>query len=155
MDPLREHFLTFSYLNLKMTFGVCNKSGQPISDFPVWSCGPRSPPSRWFSTASPHAPCRVCFSLPPLCLPFTRLHVCQTLYASRFLVCRRSWKSWWRRSTLASTARTKAARAKQLRANRALQPRRSRRPPNPKKKSNVWENLLLSDRLGWHPQPCV
>lgn len=36
-------------------------SGQPICDFPVWSCGPRSPPSRGFSTSSHAARTSSCF----------------------------------------------------------------------------------------------
>lgn len=33
---------------------VAEMSEQPISDFPVWSCGPRSPPSRGLTTSSLH-----------------------------------------------------------------------------------------------------
>lgn len=44
-------------------------SDQPISDFPVWSCGPRSPPSRGLTTSSLHTHAHTFLCFVSVCHP--------------------------------------------------------------------------------------
>lgn len=48
---------------------VAEMSDQPISDFPVWSCGPRSPPSRGLTTSSLHTHAHTFLCFVSVCHP--------------------------------------------------------------------------------------